>query len=116
MNQEAGDTPVKGVRWQETTAIIDVAGDIDLNRSLDFQKSLLDVLEDAPRRVVVNLSGVGYMDSSGVASLVKLLSRTRRCGSQLCLVGLTPRVKNLFEITRLDVVFTLYSSEREALA
>ena len=116
MSNEPGESPVQGVRWQGGAAIIDVSGDIDLNRSLDFQRSLLDVLEDRPHRIVVNLSGVPYMDSSGVASLVKLLSRTRRVGTQLCLVGLTQRVQNLFEITRLDVVFTIYPSEREAMA
>ena len=116
MSSDAGNTPVQDVRWDGQTAIVDVAGDIDLNRSLDFQKSLLDVLEKGPQRIIVNLSGVPYMDSSGVAALVKLLSRTRKSGSQLCLVGLTKRVQSLFEITRLDVVFTICASEKEAMA
>lgn len=116
MTNDAEATPVQGVRWNEQTAIVDVAGDIDLNRSLDFQKSLLDVLDKGPLRIIVNLSGVPYMDSSGVAALVKLLSRTRKCGAQLCLVGLTKRVQSLFEITRLDVVFTICTTEKDALA
>jgi len=116
MSSEQGSSPVQGVRWQQSTAIVDVAGDIDLNRSMEFQKSLLDVLDERPQRIIVNLADVPYMDSSGVASLVKLLSRTRKCGAQLCLVGLTQRVRSLFEITRLDVVFTICVTEKEALA
>ena len=116
MSNEPASTPVTGVRWQEQIAIVDVAGDIDLNRSLDFQKSLLAVLDDRPSRIIVNLGGVPYMDSSGVASLVKLLSRTRKCGCQLSLVGLTARVKSLFEITRLDIVFNISPTEKDALA
>lgn len=115
MSSEAGGSPVKGVRWQEDAAIVDVIGDIDLNRSMELQKALLDVLDQGPRRIVVNLSEVPYMDSSGVASLVKLLSRTRKGGSQLYLVGLTQRVRSLFEITRLDAVFNIQASEKQAL-
>ena len=116
MSNEPGDSPVREVRWKQAVAIVDVAGDIDLNRSVDFQKSLMDVLESRPQQIIVNLGEVPYMDSSGVAALVKLLSRTRKCGCQLCLVGLTERVKNLFEITRLDVVFNIYTSEKEAMS
>lgn len=116
MSNDPAGTPVTGVRWQERTAIVDVTGDIDLNRSLDFQKSLLSVLDDGPQRIIVSLGGVPYMDSSGVASLVKLLARARKCGCQLTLVGLTTRVKSLFEITRLDVVFNISPTEQDALA
>ena len=116
MSNDASRSPVQGVRWENTIVIVDVAGDIDLNRSVEFQSALLEVLEDKPRRVIVNLSGVKYMDSSGVASLVKMLSGTRRIGSQLCITGLTDRVKKLFEITRLDVVFNIFASEEEAKA
>jgi len=97
-------------------AVVDVVGDIDLNRSLEFQHSLLKVLDDKPQRIVVNLSGVPYMDSSGVASLVKLLSRARKGGAALCLAGLNDRVRSVFEITRLDSVFTICATVEEALA
>jgi len=65
---------------------------------------------------VVDLSGVGYMDSSGVASLVKLLARVRRRQVDLKLAGMTRRVRSVFEITRLDTVFEIFASVQEALA
>ena len=75
------------------TAVVQAAGEIDLNCSLEFQQALLNLLDQHPQRIVINLSDVSYMDSSGVASLVKLLSRVRRGGASLHLVGLRDRVR-----------------------
>jgi len=114
-NPPAG-APVREVRWIDGSAVVYVVGEIDLNRSVAFQHDLLKVLEKRPQRMVIDLSGVSYMDSSGVASLVKLLSRVRRRGSSLYLVGLTDRVRSVFEITRLDTVFDIRATQQEALA
>ena len=108
--------PVREVRWVGKTAVVDVAGDIDLSRTNQFQASLLHVLNTGPERIIVNLAGVNYMDSSGVASLVKLLSRARQSGISLGLTGLTARVRSVFQITRLDTVFEIFPTEQEALA
>ena len=109
-------SPVREVRWVGRAAVVDVEGDIDLGRSASFQMSLLRVMDGQPDRIVVNLTDVPYMDSSGVASLVKLLSRTRRRGVPMCLTGLCERVRSIFEITRLDGVFDIFPTEKEALA
>ena len=116
MSDKSKDSPVREVRWAGRAALVDVEGDIDLSRSARFQQSLLEVIDDSPERIVVNLAGVPYMDSSGVASLVKLLSRARREGISLRLTGLCQRVRSIFEITRLDSVFDIYPTEEEALA
>jgi len=116
MSAESQDSPVRQVRWIGRAAVVDVEGDIDLSRSTRFQQSLLEVMDRQPERIVVNLTDVGYMDSSGVASLVKLLSRARRQGVTLRLSGLRARVRSIFEITRLDSVFEICATEEEALA
>ncbi len=116
MSNEAGDSPIKAVRWIDKTAIVDAVGDIDLTKSPQFQQALLALLDKKPERLVVNLSQVGYMDSSGVASLVKVLSRVRGQNVSLHLAAMSPRVRNLFEITRLDSVFNIHATEEEALA
>ena len=110
-----GSSPVQQVRWVDRAAVVDVTGEIDLNCSSAFQEDLLAVLDKSPDRIVVNLTEVSYMDSSGVASLVKLLSRVRRHQIPLYLYGLTDRVKGVFEITRLDNVFEIHATEAEAL-
>lgn len=108
--------PVRDVRWVGSDAVVDARGEIDLHRSVEFQQEMLRVLDRRPGALVVNLSRVPYMDSSGVASLVKVLSRARTQGIAMSLVELTPRVRSVFEITRLDSVFDIYTSEEEALS
>jgi len=108
------EAPIKNVRWDNKTAIIDVVGEIDLHSSTALQQGLLGVLDRKPEHVLVNLAEVPYMDSSGVASLVKLLSRTRKVGIEVTLVALSPKVRSIFEITRLDSVFRICNTEAEA--
>lgn len=113
-----GASPIQNVRWigpGTTIAVVEAAGDIDLHRSADFQRGLMDVLDRRPKQIVVDLSGVAYMDSSGVASLVKLLARVRREKVDLRLTGMTRRVRSVFEITRLDTVFDIFPTVQEAL-
>jgi len=109
------DTPVTDIRWSGKTAIVDATGEIDLHKSALLQQKLLEVLDQKPDRMIINLADVSYMDSSGVASLVKLLSRTRKNGISLALAAPTKKVKAIFEITRLDSVFDIFDSEEEAL-
>lgn len=108
--------PVRSVQWEGQTAVIAVQGDIDLTTSKGFQESSLAVLARRPQRVVVDLSGVPYMDSSGIASLVKLLSRARRQDTAVVLAALNDRTRGLLEITRLDTVFEIRPTVKEALA
>ena len=110
------ESVITKVRWEETVAVVTVAGDVDLHRSLALQKELLAVLDQKPSRMVVDLSAVPYMDSSGVASLVKLLSRVRALGAKMALAAPTPKVRSIFEITRLNSVFEIHESVEEALA
>ncbi|MFA6133070.1 MAG: STAS domain-containing protein [Phycisphaerae bacterium] len=118
MREEVHISPVLGVRRNGDAVIADVVGDVNLNCGSEFQKSLLSLLNGpgkAPSCILVNLSQVGYIDSSGVASLVKLLAKAKHAGVPLWLVGLNERVRSVFEITRLDRIFQIAASEKEAL-
>jgi anti-sigma B factor antagonist len=110
------DSPIQNVTWEGKIAVVAVSGDIDLHRSAALQQGLLGLLDEHPSRIVVDLSKVSYMDSSGVASLVKLLSRTRKLGVSLVLLSPTEKVRSIFEITRLNSVFTITNSKEEAMA
>jgi anti-sigma B factor antagonist len=110
--------PVRHIKWaghDHRTAIVEAQGDIDLRRSASFQETLLSLPGQHPAQIILDLSNVPYMDSSGVASLVKLLARLRREKVPLRLAGLRPRVRSVFEITRLDTVFDIYASVQEAM-
>ncbi|MEM6283636.1 MAG: STAS domain-containing protein [Chloroflexota bacterium] len=67
-------------------------------------------------RVVVNLGGVGFIDSSGLATLVKGLKQCRQNGGELHLCNLQQAVLIIFELTRLDKAFSIYDDEPAALA
>lgn len=110
----ASDGNIRWVDGEKRTAIYEASGEIDLHRSAEFQQALLALAAEKPEQIVLDLAGVDYMDSSGVASLVKLLARVRRDGIGLKLAGMKPRVRSVFEITRLDTVFDIYGSTEEA--
>ena len=116
MTPDPQGTPRSTVHWRDQDAIVEVTGEIDLARSTMFQRELLTLLDDKPQRIIIDLSGVPHMDSSGIASLVKLLSRTRKFSISLKLAAMTPRVTSVFEITHLDRVFDIYPSVEEAMA
>ncbi len=110
--------PIRGIEWageDHRVAVVEAQGDIDLRRSSRFQEELLALPDEHPREIVLDLSNVPYMDSSGVASLVKLLARLRRDKVPLKLTGLRPRVRSVFEITRLDTIFDIRATVKEAL-
>ena len=109
---------IRNVEWtgpDGRVAVAEASGEIDMEASTAFQEDLLDAMARRPDRLVVDLSDVGYMDSSGVASLVKVLARSRREKVNLVLAGMVPRVRGVFEITRLDTVFDIRSSREEAV-
>jgi anti-sigma B factor antagonist len=62
---------------------------------------------DQPALLIVNLSAVQYMDSSGVATLVQALQQVKRYNGRLVLVGPNERVRSIFQIARLDSIFEI---------
>jgi anti-sigma B factor antagonist len=104
-------------RRNDKTTIFDLQGDIDFANSPEVRQSLLhEIRESRVPRVVVNLSGVHYIDSSGVASLVEGLKASRDLGSRFILFGLSTAAREVLQLSRLLKVFEIYDSEEEALA
>ncbi|MEC8321069.1 MAG: STAS domain-containing protein [Planctomycetota bacterium] len=87
--------------------VITPVGEVDLASSPVLRTRLGEVVKSRPNRVVLDLSKVPYMDSSGVATLVEGLQQCRRQSSDLFLAALQDRVRSVFEIARLDTVFTI---------
>lgn len=89
-------------------------GDVDLSRSPHLRKALAAASQSKPRKLVVDLGQVNYMDSSGVATLVEALQIARRNGTTLILAALQPRVRSIMEIARLDTVFRIVETTEAA--
>ena len=92
---------------QDDFIILRPHGDIDLSSSPGLRTQLRDVIESAKGTIIVDLKDVPYMDSSGVATLVELLQSCRRSEIELVLCQLGERVLSVFQIARLDGVFTI---------
>lgn len=102
------------IRDLEGATIVALSGDIDLQNSPDARKILLSCVE-TKRPVLVDLSGVGYIDSSGVASLVESLQGARKVGSKLVLVAVSDGARRVLGLARLDKVFTICDTVEEGL-
>lgn len=94
--------------------VVTPVGDVDLTASPTLRAELKKVHEGRPVRVVVDLSGVPYMDSSGVATLVEAMQVARKNRTTLILCGLTDRVRSIFEIAKLEMVFKIVATLDDA--
>ena len=104
-------------RRVDKTTIFDVSGDIDLANSPEIRKALLrEVKENRTPKVVMNLSKVRYIDSSGVSSLVEGLKASRDAGSRFILYGLSPTAREVLQLSRLLKIFEVYDNEEQAMA
>lgn len=103
------------VKFTEENGVViaKVDGEINISTSPQLKKDFEKV--DA-KKLVINLEGVGYVDSSGLATLVEILKKTRGRGGALHLTNLSDKVKSLFEITKLDKLFGIYSDVKGAVS
>lgn len=103
-------------RYNGETAIVDIVGDITLFNSPEVRKTLLGLLKDKQvPALLVNMKGVRYVDSSGVASLVEGLKVSRDRKSRFALCSLSRGAREVLELTRLTRVFEIHENEEETL-
>jgi anti-sigma B factor antagonist len=93
-----------------------VEGEIDINTAPEIKKNFEKILSKKEPRIVVNFTKVTYVDSSGLATLVEILKFMRSYGGKLRLSNLSPKIKSLFEITKLDKLFDIKADEAQAIA
>jgi len=103
------------IKSEGSTTIISVHGDVDLSKSNELRSVLHPVLAAKPDRVVVDLGGVSFMDSSGVATLIEALQIAKRADIYFVLCSLTTGVRSIIELTRLDQLFMICDSREEAI-
>src|SRR4051812_18966246 len=101
---------------QTKTGILALQGDIDMHRSPEVKETLEPLIAQKVPRILVDFSAVTYIDSSGLATMIETLQRIQSYGGKFAMFGLRESVKAVFEIARLDQIFSLYSDEASALA
>lgn len=95
---------------------IDLEGDLDFHSSPDLRSELTKAVDRQAAKILIDLQKVDYIDSSGLATFVELFQKIRRYGGKLVLFNLSPSVRSVFEIAKLDSIFQLAANEREALS
>ena len=103
------------IREEKNGIVVAFEGDVDLQTSPDARKVLLDYVGKG-HSIVVDLSGVGYLDSSGVATLVESFQSARKGGQNLVLASVSDGALSVLKLARLDKVFTICDSVEGGLA
>ena len=93
--------------------LVRITGEVDLSWSQKVRKAILDALAGS-KAVAVDLSGVGYIDSSGIAALVEGFQQARGKNQKFGLVAVSPAVLAVLELARLDRVFPLFATVEDA--
>jgi anti-sigma B factor antagonist len=96
--------------------IVALEGEIDLHESPHIKEVLQPLIDQKSKRVLLDLSGVSYIDSSGLALFIEAMQRIQAYGGIFGLYGLRPGVKAIFEIARLDQVFKIFPDLASATA
>ncbi|HEY6217595.1 MAG TPA: STAS domain-containing protein [Pyrinomonadaceae bacterium] len=96
--------------------ILDLSGEVRIgDSSVALRDSIRKLADTGKNKVLLNLAGVKYIDSSGIGELIANYTTISRQGGQLKLLNLTDRIQNLLVITKLLTVFDSYDNESEAL-
>ena len=105
------------VRHVGNVAIIDLAGRITLNDGAgSIRTAVQGVLADGHKSILLNLSGVEYLDSAGLGEMSSAYITVARQGGKLKLLNPQPKVHNLLQVTRMYSLFVSFSDESSAVA
>ncbi|HEY2796519.1 MAG TPA: STAS domain-containing protein [Thermoanaerobaculia bacterium] len=97
--------------------ILTVTGDLVIGEpETTFKKTVTQLLEEGRVNLLVDLSSVGFLDSSGLGALVRALTQSQKEGGQTKLLNAGPQVRKLLQMTKLDSVFEIHSDLEAAVS
>ena len=99
---------------KENIGVIIVEGEVDMFTSPGLRDKLVPFFEKGVKGIIVNLSGVSFMDSSGIATLVEGLQWSKKDNKKFILAGLGTNVMNALSLTKLDKVFNIQTHADDA--
>ena len=96
--------------------VVSVDGQLIVGNRQELKQKILEALEAGDRKFLIDFTRTGYIDSSGLGVLVSLSKKIREQGGELRLAGLNEDLQTLFELTKLDTLFSITRTPEEALA
>jgi anti-sigma B factor antagonist len=98
------------------SAVIDILGEMNAQAETALMEAYTEANGPGVQAIILNFSGLEYMNSSGIGLLVTLLIRVQRQKQKMLAYGLSAHYREIFSLTRLDSAIGIYPSEAEALA
>jgi anti-sigma B factor antagonist len=103
-------------RQANDITILDLSGDVTFSQGRAVLRSAIRcLLSEDKKKILLNFSGVCFVDSSGLGELVSGLIAINREDGQLKLLNLKQRIRELLTITKLSTIFEIFENERDAL-
>lgn len=99
----------------ESIPVVVIKGDIDLESSPKLREFLQPKSAKKCPHLVIDFTAVSYIDSSGLATLIEYFLAAKGFGGKVALASLSPRVKNVFELVRLEQIFSFFPDVTSAL-
>lgn len=103
------------VRHLDGMAVIDLAGDVNAGAEDSLDHAWSQATAQPPAAIVLNFTGTGYINSTGIALIVGMLAKARARGVPMRAFGLSPHYREIFEITRLADFLAITADEQTAL-
>ena len=93
--------------------VVEPKGNLDSVNANNLRHEILDLINSGVKIVLVNLNSVAFMNSSGMGGLVATLKTVKAAGGKLALCSLNDQVRIIFELSRMERIFEIYSDRQE---
>ncbi len=103
-------------REVDGVTVVNCQGRIVFGEESSHLRDYLKQILASSRKMILNFSGVSYIDSGGLGTLVGVYSSARSAGADIKLTGLGQRLRDVLQITKLVTVFEVYDNEQQAIA
>lgn len=103
-----------GIHDHQGFTVVSMAGDIDMHTSPKLRGELLTLIQKRPSALCIDFAGVSYIDSSGIATFVEGLKGMKSYGGRMLLCAVPNGIMEIFNFSKLDRVFEIYTSIDEA--
>jgi anti-sigma B factor antagonist len=104
---ETSETLAIDVQARAEGLLVSLRGELNVRTAVELRGALLERTGDSPQQIVMDLSGLTGIDSSGIGLLVELKRRIERRGGRITLRGTSPRIRRVLEMSRLDAFFEM---------
>ncbi|MEE8170965.1 MAG: STAS domain-containing protein [Phycisphaerae bacterium] len=108
------DQLIRETRDLDGARVSSVLGEIDMQHAPALREALSDVVATRPRRLILDMGDVQYIDSTGLGTLVYFLRKINAYQGKMVLTGMSPAVRGVFEITKLINVFSIHDTVEDA--